>query len=370
MLAVAGLSLSAWAGAEPSLFDAVSVGDLKLPNRIVMSPLTRSRADKERVPTDLMRTYYEQRSTAGLIIAEATSVDPMGVGYANTPGIWNAKQVAGWKKIVDGVHKAGGRIVLQLWHVGRISDPVFLDGKLPVAPSAIAPEGHVSLLRPKKPYVVPRALERKEILGIVEQFRKAAVNAKKAGFDGVEIHGANGYLPDQFLHTGTNKRTDEYGGSVENRARFLLQITDAAISVYGAGRVGVHLSPRSDSGSVSDANPLETFTHVMKELSKRKVAFAFLRSRPNGDGLEAKLKQAFTGAYIANQGITREEAASLVKKGEADLIAFGQLFISNPDLVHRLKAGEPLAEPNPKLYYTEGERGYTDYPALLTKEKK
>lgn len=347
-----------------SLFESVKLGDLTLPNRIVMAPLTRARAGKERIPNDLMRQYYTQRAGAGLILTEATSIDPMGVGYADTPGIWSEEQVQGWKKVVEGVHKAGGRIFVQLWHVGRISDPIFLSGALPVAPSAIAPEGHVSLVRPKKNYVTPRALEHHEILELVEKYRKAAENAKRAGFDGVEIHGANGYLPDQFLQTGTNQRTDEYGGSVENRARFLLQITDAAIGVFGAGRVGVHIAPRSDSHSISDANPLETFTYVVKELAKRKIAFVFARATQGEDQLGAKLKQAFGGNFIANQGLGKEEAEAILKRGEADLVSFGQLYIANPDLVHRLKEGAPLNAPKPELFYSPGPEGYTDYPAL------
>src|SRR5690606_31744690 len=230
-----------------TLFDPIQIGDLQLANRIIMAPLTRCRASEGRVPNDLMRDYYVQRASAGLILTEATSVSPMGVGYPDTPGIWSDEQVAGWRVITDAVHQAGGKIMLQLWHVGRISDPHYLDGQLPVAPSAIAADGHVSLMRPKKAYVTPRALETDEIAGIVEAYRLGAENAKKAGFDGVEIHGANGYLLDQFLQDSTNKRTDNYGGSIENRARLMLEVTDAVIGVWGAGRVGMHLAPRADA---------------------------------------------------------------------------------------------------------------------------
>ena len=223
-----------------TLFEPIKMGELSLKNRVVMAPLTRCRASEGRVPNALMAEYYAQRASAGLIITEATSVTPMGVGYPDTPGIWSDEQVAGWKLITDAVHQAGGTIVMQLWHVGRISDPSYLNGELPVAPSAIAAEGHVSLIRPMKPYVVPRALELEELPAIIEAYRKGAENAKKAGFDGVEIHAANGYLLDQFLQSTTNRRTDEYGGVIENRARLLLEATDAAISVWGAGRVGVH----------------------------------------------------------------------------------------------------------------------------------
>ena len=230
----------------PTLFDPLALGALTLPNRILMAPLTRCRAGTRRVPNPLMRTYYAQRASAGLILSEATSVEPMGVGYPGTPGIWSADQVAGWKQVTTAVHEAGGRMFLQLWHVGRISDPSFLDNEPPVAPSAIAAKGNVSLLRPVRPYPLPRALEAGEIPGIVGAFRRGAENAQAAGFDGVEIHGANGYLLDQFLHDGANHRTDGYGGSIENRARLMMEVVDAVISVWGADRVGMHLAPRGD----------------------------------------------------------------------------------------------------------------------------
>ncbi len=230
-----------------TLFDSLQLGPLLLSNRIFLAPLTRARAGQQRVPNALMAEYYRQRAGAGLILTEATSVTPMGVGYANTPGIWSEEQVNGWKLVTQAVHDAGGRIFLQLWHVGRISDPMFLDGAQPVAPSAITPAGHVSLVRPEKPFVTPRALELNEIPGIIEAYRKGAENAKLAGFDGVEIHGANGYLLDQFLQSTTNQRTDKYGGSVENRARLMLEVTDAVISVWGGDRVGMHLAPRGDA---------------------------------------------------------------------------------------------------------------------------
>ncbi|MGZ3809352.1 MAG: alkene reductase, partial [Bacteriovorax sp.] len=239
-----------------NLFQPIKIGPLSLKNRIIMAPLTRARTTGEgRVPNDLMAQYYSQRSGAGLILTEAVSVHPMGVGYARTPGIWSAEQVEGWKKITKAVHVKGGKIFLQLWHVGRISDPMYLKGEMPVAPSAIRPAGHVSLVRPEKDYVTPRALETEEISGIVQAFKSGAENAKMAGFDGVEIHGANGYLIDQFLQDGTNKRTDQYGGAIENRARLLLEITDAVISVWGADRVGVHLAPRGDAHDMKDSNP-------------------------------------------------------------------------------------------------------------------
>src|SRR5690606_4517995 len=252
-----------------TLFDAITLGELSLPNRLVMAPLTRCRAGDSRVPNELMVEYYTQRASAGLILSEATSVTPMGVGYPGTPGIWSEQQVEGWRRVTDSVHAAGGRILLQLWHVGRISVPIYLDGRKPVAPSAIAPKGHVSLVRPMKDYEVPRALETSEIAEVVEAYRLGAENAKKAGFDGVELHGANGYLLDQFLQSSTNLREDEYGGSVDNRARLMLEATDAAIGVWGAGRVGMHLAPRCDSHDVGDSDPLATFTYVARELGKR-----------------------------------------------------------------------------------------------------
>lgn len=348
-----------------TLFSPVSLGALQLPNRIVMAPLTRSRAaNPGRVPNDLMVEYYTQRASAGLIITEATAVDPMGVGYANTPGIWSEEQVQGWKKITKAVHERGGKIIMQLWHVGRISDPMFLNGARPVAPSEIAASGHVSLVRPERPYVTPRALETSEIPRIVEAYRRGAENAKKAGFDGVEIHGANGYLIDQFLHDGSNKRTDHYGGPIENRARFLLEVTDAVASVWGADRVGMHLSPRGDSHDVRDSNPEALFTYVAAELGKRKLAFIFTREYQGDDALSVKIKKAFGGPVIANERFTKDSAEQVIASGAADAVSFGRDFISNPDLPRRLLENHPLNPVNFQTIYAEGAMGYTDYPAL------
>jgi len=347
------------------LFDPIRVGDLDLPNRVIMAPLTRSRAvGGDRVPNELMAQYYVQRASAGLILTEATAVMPQGVGYADTPGIWSEAQVEGWKMVTDAVHAAGGRIFLQLWHVGRISDPSFLDGELPVAPSAIPAAGHVSLLRPKRDYPTPRALDTEEIPGIVAAFRKGAENAKLAGFDGVEIHGANGYLLDQFLQDKTNKRTDAYGGSIENRARLMLEITDACIAVWGASRVGMHLAPRGDAHDMGDTNPAETFGYVATELGKRGIAFICAREALGANRLGPALKKAFGGVYIANEKMTRESAEQVIASGEADAVAFGQLFIANPDLPKRLKLNAPLNTPQPDTYYHPGAEGYVDYPAL------
>ena len=346
------------------LFTPLKLGDLDLPNRIVMAPLTRCRADEGRVPNALMKEYYVQRASAGLIISEATAVDPMGVGYPDTPGIWSDEQVAGWRQITAAVHQAGGRILLQLWHVGRISHPFYLDGKLPVAPSAIAAEGHVSLLRPKQPYPVPRALDLAEIPAIVDAYRKGAANAKAAGFDGVEIHGANGYLLDQFLQDRTNKRTDAYGGSVENRARLMLDVADAVVGVWGASRVGMHLAPRGDSHSMGDSNPAATFGYVARELGRRKLAFICTREYAASDWISPGLKKAFGGAWIANEGFTPETAAEIVRDGVADAVAFGKSYIANPDLTDRIAKHAKLNEPDPSTFYGRGPKGYTDYPVL------
>lgn len=348
----------------PTLFDPLQLGPLHLPNRIFLAPLTRARAGQQRVPNALMAEYYRQRSSAGLILTEATSVTPMGVGYANTPGIWSQEQVEGWKLVTQAVHEAGGRIFLQLWHVGRISDPMFLEGALPVAPSAIAAAGHVSLVRPEKAFVTPRALELSEIPGIVEAYRKGAENAKLAGFDGVEVHGANGYLLDQFLQSKTNQRTDEYGGSVENRARLMLEVTDAVISVWGADRVGMHLAPRGDAHDMGDANPLETFSYVARELGRRKIAFIAAREHQAPDSIGPALKQAFGGVYVANEKFTLESGNAILAAGDADAVAFGVPFLANPDLPKRLAQQAPLNAPDPSTFYGDGAKGYTDYPVL------
>jgi 2,4-dienoyl-CoA reductase-like NADH-dependent reductase (Old Yellow Enzyme family) len=316
-----------------------------------------------------MRDYYVQRATAGLLLSEATSVTPMGVGYADTPGIWSQEQVEGWKIVTRGVREAGGRIFLQLWHVGRISDPSFLGGQLPVAPSAIAAPGHVSLLRPKRPFVTPRALLREEIPAIIEAYRKGAENAQAAGFDGVEIHGANGYLLDQFLQDASNRREDDYGGSLENRARLMLEVADAVVSVWGAGRVGMHLAPRCDAHGMGDSDPAASFAYVARELGRRNLAFLCARESLAAPRLGPALKRAFNelapaGAYIANEGFTIDTAEAALAAGEADAVAFGKAFISNPDLPRRLRQGAPLNEWNADTFYSPGPEGYTDYPSL------
>lgn len=346
------------------LLQPLQVGDLRLANRIVLAPLTRTRASAGRVPNAMMAEYYRQRSSAGLILSEATSVLAQGVGYPDTPGIWSEEQVAGWKLVTDTVHAAGGLIFCQLWHVGRVSDPVYLNGDLPVAPSAIAPKGHVSLLRPLKDFVTPRALELSEIPGIIEAYRVGAENAKKAGFDGVELHAANGYLIDQFLQDSTNKRTDGYGGPIENRARLLLEVTDALVSVWGPGRVGVHLAPRGDAHDMGDSNLVATFGYAARELGRRKIAFLCARESLGDKRLGPELKRQFAGVYIANEGFTKATAEQVVNAGEADAVAFGKTYIANPDLVRRFATDAALNAPVPATFYSSGPKGYTDYPFL------
>jgi len=352
----------------PSLFDPIAMGDFNLPNRVIMAPLTRCRAGAQRIPNTLMAQYYAQRASAGLIISEGVPVSPQGVGYEGVPGVWSAEQTEAWKLVTRAVHDAGGRIVMQIWHVGRISDPSFFDGALPVGPSAIAAEGHVSQLRPERPYVAPRPLRTDEMAGVVESFRLGAQNAEAAGFDGVELHGANGYLLDQFLQDGSNHRTDAYGGSIENRARLMLEATDAAISVWGAGRVGMHLSPRCDAHTMGDSNPAAAFGYVAKELGKRKIAFICARERVAADSLGPKLKAAFGGAYIANEGFDGQSAQAALDAGWADAVAFGRAFIANPDVPERLRAGAALNPVNFETVYGPDAVGYTDYPALEPSE--
>ena len=353
----------------PSLSDPIQIGEITLPNRVIMSPLTRLRGTPDHIPTELMIEYYTQRATAGLMISEGIPVVPLGVGYANVPGIWSPPQIEAWKLVTESVHSAGGRIFAQIWHVGRISDPRFLGGQLPVAPSAIRPAGHVSLVRPTTEYVTPRALQISEIAEIVEGFRTGAENAKLAGFDGVEIHGANGYLLDQFLQDGSNHRTDEYGGTIENRARLMLEVADAVISVWGAKRVGMHLAPRGDSHDMHDSNPPATFGYVARELGRRGLAFLCAREYFGPDRLGPQIKKQFGGVYIVNEKYTQALAEQVIQDGEADAVAFGQLFISNPDLPARFASNSPLNAPQPSTYFTPGPHGYTDYPALSASEE-
>ena len=348
----------------PHLLDPIQLGALKLPNRVIMAPLTRLRGTVDNVPTPVMIEYYTQRATVGLIITKGTPVSAQGVGYAQVPGIWSDEQVVQWSPVVEAVHKAGGRIFAQIWHVGRISDPVFLHGETPVAPSAIQAPGHVSLLRPEKAFVTPRELDLSEIPGIVDDFKRAAANAKRAGFDGVEIHGANGYLLDQFLQTGTNHRTDAYGGTVEKRARLMLEVADAASEVFGPDRVGMHLAPRCDTHGATDADPAETFGYVARELGKRKLAFLLAREYEAPGWLGPQLKEQFGGVYIANERFTQTSADAAIERGDCDAVAFGKLIIANPDLVERFRERADLNTPDPQTFYSHEPHGYVDYSAL------
>lgn len=346
------------------LLSPIKIGAFELSNRVIMAPLTRCRSSEGRVPNDLMAEYYGQRASMGLIISEATSVSSQGVGYPDSPGIWSNEQIEGWKKVTLNVHAKGGLIILQLWHVGRISDPLYLDGNLPVAPSAIRPSGHVSLVRPEKSFVTPRALELEEIPGIIEAYRIAAENAKTAGFDGVEIHGANGYLLDQFLQDSTNKRSDCYGGTIKNRARLMLEVADAIVSVWGGDRVGVHLAPQGDAHDMGDSDKLAVFTYVATELGKRGIAFICVREAETPNSIGPALKKAFGGTYIANQQFTPKSADQIIANGGADAVAFGVLAIANPDLVERITQNTDLNTPIPATFYASGSQGYTDYPRL------
>ncbi|MCR5879300.1 alkene reductase [Phenylobacterium sp. J367] len=352
----------------PTLFDPIQVGDLTLKNRIVMAPLTRSRSGAERVPGEIVAQYYAQRASVGLILTEATSVTPMGVGYEATPGIWSDEQTQAWKKVTDAVHAKGGTIFMQLWHVGRISDPSLLPGNQPpVSASPVAAKGEVSLLRPKRPYPVPRELSVAEIAEVVEAYRKGAENAKRAGFDGVELHGANGYLLDQFLQDSVNRRTDQYGGSIENRARLMFEAVDAAISVFGPGRVGLHIAPRGDAHDMGDSDLLATFSYVAEQAKARNLAFLMAREHVADSSIGPKLKRIFGGVYIANEGFKgAEDAQAVIDRGDADAVGFGKAIIANPDLVERLRTGAPLNEWNFATFYTPGPEGYIDYPALET----
>ena len=352
------------------LFQPLKLGALALPNRVVMAPLTRCRAAAPgNVPTELMATYYTQRASAGLIISEATQVMPEGQGYPTTPGIHGEAQVAGWRRITDAVHAAGGRMVLQLWHVGRISHPVFQpDGKLPVAPSAVKPKGQLYGPDWKKiDYATPRALDLAEIPGIIAAYAKAAELAKRAGFDGVEVHGANGYLLDEFLRDGTNQRTDAYGGSVENRARLLTEVVAAVVGVWGASRVGVRLSPLNPNNDMADSNPRATFGHAAGALARFKLAYVHVLE-PFDQSADTEVlstvKRLCGAPVIANSGYTRDSAEAAIAAGRVDAVAFGKLFLANPDLPHRLEIGAQMNGWDMPSFYGGTEKGYTDYPAL------
>ena len=360
--------------AHKLLLSSFQLGSLSLPNRLVMAPMTRSRAtNAERAPFELHAEYYRQRATAGLLITEATSVSPQGVGYLATPGIWSDAQQQGWKGVTDTVHAAGGRIFLQLWHVGRVSHPALQpNGEQPVSSSAVGFEGSTYLPDySQAPYPVPRALELSEIPGVVASFGEGARRAKTAGFDGVEIHGANSYLIDQFLRDGVNQRTDVYGGPIENRARFALEVVDAVIAVWGKGRVGLRLSPSSPWNGMSDSNPLALYTHLAAQLKSRGLAYLHVIESPaEGSSrlpITHAIRAAFGGTIITNAGYTADRAEQTLAAGEADLVAFGVPYLANPDLVERIRTGAALNTPDPGTFYVGGEKGYTDYPVLAVK---
>ncbi|HET7493067.1 MAG TPA: alkene reductase [Bradyrhizobium sp.] len=357
---------------KPSkLFEPYKLGPITLPNRLVMAPLTRNRAVEGQVPGPLAADYYAQRASAGLLITEASQVSQQGQGYQDTPGIYSKEQVAGWRKITDRVHARGGRIFIQLWHVGRISHTSLQPhGGKPVAPSAIRAKVKTFVGGVFTETSEPRALELSEIAGIIDSFKRGAANAVAAGFDGVEIHGANGYLLDQFAKDGANKRTDAYGGSIENRARLMVEVAKAVSSEVGAQRTGIRIAPVTPANDISDSNPQPLFDHIVDRLNALKLVYIHVVEGATGGARDiapfdyASLRQRFDGAYIANNGYDFELAESVLSANQADLIAFGKPFIANPDLVERLKRGAPLNIPDKATFYGGGAKGYTDYPTL------
>jgi N-ethylmaleimide reductase len=358
--------------ANINLLSPYKLGNLELSNRIIMAPLTRARAGVERLPNALMKEYYVQRVSAGLIISEATNISEQGAGWNETPGIHNDEQVRNWRTITDAVRARGGKIFLQLWHTGRASHPDFQpNGNLPVSASAIRPQGEIHTQMGKKPYVTPRALEIDEIPGIVRDYAQATRRAQEAGFDGVEIHAANGYLIDQFLRDGSNHRNDAYGGSIENRARFLLEVTEAVVDAWSADRVGVRLSPTNPFNDMRDSDPIATFTYAAEALNQFGLAYLHvLEALPGhflaaeGDRVSPYLRQAFKGTLMVNGGYDRELGNNAIASGEADLVAYGIPFIANPDLPERFAKNASLNEPDPTTFYAPGAKGYTDYPTL------
>lgn len=350
------------------LFQPVQLGALTLANRIIMAPLTRCRADADHVPTAIMAEHYAQRASAGLIVAEATMVAEGNSAFWREPGIYSEAQIAGWKQVTDAVHAKGGRIFLQIWHGGRACHPALNNGAIPVSASAIAIDDTVHTPEGKLPYATPRALEDAEIPVIIEHFRQAAVNAKAAGFDGVEVHGANGYLLDQFLRDGSNKREGAYGGSLENRARLLLEVIQAVVGVWGSDRVGVRISPLNSYNSMLDSDPVGLTRYVASALNSLNLAYLHLM-RADFMGVQhadvvTAAREVYQGNLIGNMGYQHDEAQAAVASGQLQAVAIGALFISNPDLVARLQQGAPLAQPDPSTFYTQDAKGYTDYPAL------
>ena len=353
-----------------SLFDPVTLGAIESPNRILMAPLTRARATKEFVPTPIMAEYYAQRASAGLIISEATGISQEGLGTPFAPGLWTDEQTEGWKPVVEAVHKAGGRIIAQLWHMGRLVHPDFIDGKPPVSASATRFDYHSHTYEGQKDYETARPLELSEIPRLLDDYQRAAENAKKAGFDGIQLHAANGYLIDQFIRSKTNLRTDEYGGSIENRIRLLGEVTERLVSVWGSERVSVRLSPNGETQGVNDDTPDETFTAAAALLDKIGIAFLELREPPpegtfgSSDipPVSPHIRKVFNGPLVLNSDYTFESATAALKQGKADAISFGRPFLANPDLPDRFRVGAPLNQGNPKLWYIPVPEGYIDYP--------
>ena len=353
------------------LFQPIQVGDLRLPNRVAMAPLTRNRASAGNVPTELNATYYAQRASAGLIIAEATQISPEGQGYIATPGIHSPEQIAGWKKVTDAVHARGGHIALQLWHVGRISHVSLQpNGQAPVAPSAIRADAKTFIAEGFVDVSAPRALALDEIPRIIDTYRQAAANAREAGFDAVEVHGANGYLIDQFLRDRSNHRTDAYGGSIENRTRLLFEVCEAVAREVGPGRTGVRLSPLTPAGDIADSDPQALFNRAVERLAALDLAYIHVIEGETGGNRQpqpfdyAAMRKPFRGAWIVNNGYDRDMAIDAVANGKADLVAFGVPFLANPDLPRRLRENASLNAPDQKTFYGGGAQGYTDYPTL------
>ncbi len=354
------------------LLTTYNLSGIELANRMVMAPMTRSRAGEGNVPTDLMAKYYRQRSSAGLIISEGTQISQQGIGYPWTPGIHTDEQIEGWKKVTKAVHEKDGKIFAQIWHVGRVSHPRYHNGEPPVAPSAVKPEGQIFTEDGMKDFVTPRALETDEIPGIIEDYAKAASNAIKAGFDGVEIHGANGYLIDQFLKDGTNKRNDQYGGNLKNRVRFALEVVDAVADTIGTEKTGIRFSPAGRNQGISDSNPKETFGYLLEQLNDFNLAYVHLMEPMNNVSdlnnypteVTKYFREIYEGTIVTNTGYDQESGNKAIKDGIADLVAYGRPFIANPDLPARFEAGAKLNEPNQSTFYGGGEEGYTDYPFL------
>lgn len=354
------------------LLTSYNLSGLELSNRMVMAPMTRSRAGENNVPTELMAKYYRQRSSAGLIISEGTQISEQGIGYPWTPGIHTDEQVKGWKKVTNAVHEEGSKIFAQIWHVGRVSHPLYHDGEPPVAPSAVKPEGQIFTADGMKDFVTPRALDAEEIPDIIEDYAQAARNAIEAGFDGVEIHGANGYLIDQFLKDGTNKRSDEYGGSLQNRSRFAVEVVEAVLDAIGSEKTGIRLSPVGRNQGISDSNPKETFSYLLEQLNSFNLAFVHLME-PMGDVSDLEnypaqvtkyFRKVYNGTIITNAGYDQKSGNKAIEEGVADLVAYGRLFLANPDLPARFEANAKLNDADKSTFYGGDEEGYTDYPFM------